>query len=324
MRHLQNQDRPCCVPGGDSQHSTLDPTFPGQPVPQFSSTTPATADTNGLVRLDGGTFLMGSNDGLGHPADGEAPARPVTLSPFWISTRSVTNDDFATFAADTGYRTDAEEFGWSFVFHLFVTEEVRSSARRVQGAEWWVQVEGASWRQPTGPGSQPEGNHPAVHISWTDASAYADWSGNRLPTEAEWEFAARGGLEQNTYPWGNHFPTGKNARANIFEGRFPIENTEEDGYSGTAPADAYEPNDYGIFNMVGNVWEWTADWFGTNHPTDEPVDPTGPQSGTAKVMKGGSYLCHDSYCNRYRVSARTGATPDSSAGNNGFRVARDG
>ena len=194
---------------------------------------------------------------------------------------------------------------------------------RVQGAEWWIQVSGASWHAPSGPGSSAVGSHPAVHVSWNDAVAYANWAGKRLPTEAEWEYTARGGLEQARYPWGDDFPIGQAARANIFEGTFPTHDTGEDGYVGTAPADSYDPNRYGLYNMVGNVWEWTNDWFGTNHAKGGQVDPTGPPTGTSKVIRGGSYLCHDSYCNRYRVSARTSATPDSSTGNTGFRLVTD-
>jgi formylglycine-generating enzyme required for sulfatase activity len=225
--------------------------------------------------------------------------------------------------SDTGYETDAERFGWSFVFHLFLSESARSSNPRVNGAEWWIQVPGASWRAPMGPDSEPVGSHPVVHVSWNDATTFAAWAGKRLPTEAEWEYAARAGFERAMYPWGDDFPSGRAARANIFEGEFPNHDTGEDGYTGTAPAKSYDPNRFGLYNMVGNVWEWTADWFGIDHQRDDRADPTGPPEGVSKVIRGGSYLCHDSYCNRYRVSARTSATPDSSTGNTGFRLARD-
>jgi len=267
---------------------------------------------------------MGSEAGLGHPADGEAPIREVHLSPFWMDATAVPNEAFSAFVSDTGYETEAERFGWSFVFHLYVPAETRTSALRVQGAEWWLQIPGASWRTPKGPGSEAVGSHPVVHVSWNDAIAFAAWAGKRLPTEAEWEYAARGGLEQALYPWGDDFPTGRSARANIFEGVFPAHDTGEDGYTGTAPAESYDPNRFGLYNMVGNVWEWTADWFGIDHERGPTSDPTGPPEGTSKAIRGGSYLCHDSYCNRYRVSARTAATPDSSTGNTGFRLVRDG
>ena len=265
---------------------------------------------------------MGSESGLGHPTDGEGPLREVCLAPFRMDTTVVTNAAFETFVSHTGYETDAERFGWSFVFHLEVEERLNRSARRVQGASWWIQVPGAAWHAPAGPGSHAKASHPVVHVSWNDAVAFSNWTGKRLPTEAEWEYAARGGLEQATYPWGDEFPTGEAARANIFEGVFPTRDTGEDGYAGTAPVDAYQPNGYGLYNMVGNVWEWTADWFSAEHSTQMVSDPPGPVHGEARVIRGGSFLCHDSYCNRYRVSARSSSTPDSSTSNMGFRLAR--
>jgi len=268
-----------------------------------------------MVLVAGGEVLVGTNDDIGYPADAETPVRADTLSPYWIGTTAVTNAQFADFMSDTSYQTDAERYGWSFVFHLFVPPMVQASAQRVAGVEWWVQVYGATWLAPTGPGSDVEDDHPVVHVSWRDAAAYAQWAGARLPRETEWEHAAAGGLETPRYPWGNEFPAGSEARANIFEGEFPGSNTGEDGHIGTAPVDAFEPNGYGLYNMVGNVWEWTNDWWGT--------EPRAPESGKTRVMKGGSYLCHDSYCNRYRIAARTSNTPDSSTGNTGFRLALD-
>ena len=194
-------------------------------------------------------------------------------------------------------------------------------------AQWWRQVYGANWRHPAGPQSDVNGltDHPVVHVSWNDAMAYCDWAGVRLPTEAEWEFAARGGLVQKRYVWGDEFAPDGAAMCNIFEGSFPVENTAEDGYVGTAPVASFPANGYGLHNMAGNVWEWCNDWFHTNyHETGPTSDPMGPDAGEAKVMRGGSYLCHDSYCNRYRVAARSSNTVDSSTGNLGFRVAADG
>ena len=162
-----------------------------------------------------------------------------------------------------------------------------------------------------------------VHVSWRDAQAYADWAGKRLPSEAEWEFAARGGLIGQPFPWGGELEPDGEHRMNVWQGDFPSFDAAEDGYAGTAPVGAYPPNGYGLYNMTGNVWEWCADWFTVTHPSGPLLDPRGPEDGTAKVLKGGSYLCHASYCWRYRTSARTGNEPSASAGHTGFRCAMD-
>ena len=190
----------------------------------------------------------------------------------------------------------------------------------------WRQVFGADWRHPEGPNSNINGrpDHPVVHLSWNDALAYCTWAGMRLPTEAEWEYAARGGLEQKRYPWGDEREPYGQHRMNVWQGEFPDQNTVDDGYFGTAPVSAFLPNSYGLFNMTGNVWEWCSDWFSPTYYANGSRDnPAGPPSGDAKVIRGGSYLCHDSYCHRYRVAARTRNTPESSTGNMGFRCARD-
>nr|WP_051236101.1 formylglycine-generating enzyme family protein [Paenibacillus pinihumi] len=277
-----------------------------------------------MVLLSGGAFLMGTEDREGFPADGEGPVREVGVDPFYISPYAVTNAEFAAFVTDTGYRTDAEQWGWSYVFHLYVTKEsekdVRSAARNTP---WWWVVEGANWRCPEGSGSHigERMNHPVVHISWNDAAAYCTWSGTRLLSEAEWEFAARGGLVQKRYPWGDLLKPDGEHRCNIWQGKFPYKNNASDGYETTAPVDAFSPNGYGLYNMVGNVWEWCSDWFSPYSPVqDVRINPQGPSSGKARSTRGGSYLCHKSYCNRYRVAARSSNSPDSSAGNMGFRV----
>ncbi|WP_370542021.1 formylglycine-generating enzyme family protein [Amycolatopsis sp. FDAARGOS 1241] len=269
---------------------------------------PAT-NTDGLLVLPGGTFRMGTDDADGFPDDREGPVREVTVAPFAIDAFAVTNARFAEFVDATGYRTDAEKFGWTYVFAKFVPSALRKGAPRPQQTPWWIGVSGAYWRAPEGPGSDVSlrQDHPVVHVSWTDALAYCAWAGRRLPSEAEWEYAARGGLDQARFPWGDELTPGGEHRCNIWQGRFPVHNTEEDGHVGTAPVDAFQPNGFGLYNVSGNVWEWCADWFGTGN----------------RSMRGGSYLCHESYCNRYRVAARTGNTPDSSSGNTGFRTAAD-
>ncbi|NBD22979.1 formylglycine-generating enzyme family protein [Paenibacillus glycinis] len=279
----------------------------------------------GMIRLEGGSFLMGTDDREGFPADGEGPVRPVKLDPFYIAPHAVTNAEFAEFVRDTGYVTEAEAFGWSYVFHLFVAEKAAGDVRgTVQRAPWWRAVEGAGWRCPEGRGSAigDRMHHPVVHVSWNDAQAFCRWAGKRLPSEAEWEYAARGGLVRKRYPWGDLLKPDGEHRCNIWQGKFPAKNNASDGYEGTAPVDAYAPNGYGLYNMVGNVWEWCSDWFSPSSPlNDPPANPQGPRTGAARSTRGGSYLCHASYCNRYRVAARSSNSPDSSAGNLGFRVA---
>ncbi len=280
-----------------------------------------------MVLIEGGEFLMGTEDTEGFPADGEGPIRKVKLDPFYIDQYAVTNEQFAQFVNETGYVTEAEQFGWSFVFHLFLSKETLNKiSQRPVGVPWWVPVEWSYWRHPEGPDStiQDRMNHPVIHISWNDAKAYCKWSGKRLPTEAEWEYAARGGLIQKKYPWGDDLiPNGKH-QCNIWQGKFPVKNTKADGYLGTCPVDSFSPNGYELYNMVGNVWEWCDDWFSpTYHLNNRTNNPKGPETGSNKSMRGGSYLCHKSYCNRYRVAARSSNTPDSSTGNIGFRCVGD-
>lgn len=280
-----------------------------------------------MVRIAGGAFRMGGADEDADPADGEGPVRTVTVSPYLIDETAVTVRQFATFVKATGYVTEAERFGWSFVFHLFVGAGQRRYVRdaSVPGAPWWLAVDGADWRHPGGPESTMDNRHPVVHVSWHDATAYAAWAGKRLPTEAEWELAARGGLDQARYPWGDELTPRGRWRCNIWQGTFPAGNTGEDAHIGTAPVKSFPPNGNGLYEVAGNVWEWCADrWSSTWHAADRPgtrVDPQGPPAGDRRVIRGGSYLCHHSYCNRYRVAARTANTPDSSTGNTGFRCA---
>lgn len=284
-----------------------------------------------LVALPGGVFFMGSENPDVFVADGEGPVREVEVRPFLISRTTVTNEQFAWFVEETGYRTEAERFGWSYVFHLFVDPDVFMVSDRIPELPWWIAVHGADWAHPEGPRSNVADrmDHPVVHVSWNDAMAYCKWSGTRLPTEAEWEYAARGGLVQNTYAWGNSLHPDGIHMCNIWQGKFPDVNRPMDGYLGTAPVTEFEPNNYGLYNVCGNVWEWCSDWFSVDyHQRDfkrgRPIsNPSGPPTGEGRVMKGGSYLCHRSYCNRYRVAARSQNTPESSTGHMGFRCAKD-
>ena len=325
---------PCCVPaagaGGPRQ----------RPVPAREPEARTTSRRKPRSRLDlasvpAGRYRLGGAFGEGYAADGEQPVHDVQLSRFRIAEVTVTNAAFAAFVKDTGHLTTAELLGGSAVFHLDhhgARSQVRGAA---QGAPWWLDVRGACWRHPEGPGTGVERrrDHPVVHVSHDDAVAFCGWAGLRLPTEAEWEAAARGGLKGARYPWGDE-PPAEHRRwpCNIFQGRFPAENTVEDGWASTAPARSFPPNGYGLHQVAGNVWEWCSDWFASDayrHRLDAlagevpPSDPTGPPTGTARVMRGGSFLCHDSYCNRYRVAARSCAPPDSTAANLGFRCAAD-
>lgn len=281
----------------------------------------------GMMLLPGGTFRMGSGGKDGFPADGEGPVHEVTLRPFYVDACTVTNAQFEKFVAATHYKTEAERFGWSYVFAPFLSPvNSRFIMGSPQGTPWWYAVKDAYWYQPEGPGSNMEErmDHPVVHLSWNDALAYSKWADKRLLTEAEWEYAARGGLDQNIYPWGNELTPNGQHMCNIWQGTFPEKNTARDGFIGTAPAQSFEQNGYGLYNVSGNVWEWISDWFSPAAYSTEPRDnPQGPPGGDRRSMRGGSFLCHKSYCNRYRVAARNSNTPDSSSSNIGFRCAAD-
>lgn len=265
---------------------------------------------------------MGAADGP-HPEDGEGPVRSVTLDPFLIAPLTVTTAAFARFAEATGYLTQAETEGASFVFHLLVPQGTTASAV-APGAAWWHRIEGASWRWPEGPNGAPaeaKPDHPAVHITRHDALAYCQWSGARLPSEAEWEYAARGGLDGRPFPWGDTLEPDGDHRSNVWQGDFPHKNTAADGYIGTAPARCFAANQYGLYAMTGNIWEWTSDRLTNLHSPRSALNPKGPLNGSRYVAKGGSYLCHASYCMRYRTSSRQPLDPGTTAGNVGFRVA---
>ncbi|MBT3942007.1 MAG: formylglycine-generating enzyme family protein [Chloroflexi bacterium] len=337
-------DRACCaasrdaIPEHESDRDTENLTAPGRSDVDAegvamdsgpSADAPKAAFDESMIKIPGGQFIMGTNYPRGFPLDGEGPVREVGVDPFYLDATTVTNAQFAEFIDATGFETEAERFGWTFVFHDFISEETaKTVTQAVAGSEWWRRVDLGDWLHPDGPDSSLEGrmDHPVTQVSWLDAQAYCNWAGKRLPTEAEWEFAARGGVSQQMYPWGDELvPDGK-YMCNIFQGRFPEENRMLDGFAGTAPVTSYEPNEFGLYCVSGNVWEWCQDnWSPTfhQHPDVPRENPIGPPTGASRVMKGGSYLCHASYCNRYRNGARTSNTPDSSTGNMGFRCARD-
>jgi sulfatase modifying factor 1 len=281
-----------------------------------------------MAPLPGGVFWMGSDDPDGFAADAEGPVRAVELPPFSIDRTAVTNRAFAAFVKETNYITDAERFGWSFVFELQLAKGLRKRApaqRRVPGCEWWIAVNLAAWHRPYGPGSAITDlqDHPVVHVSWNDACAYAAWAGKRLPTEAEWEYAARGGLERRRYAWGDELEPDGRRLCKIWQGKFPAHPRPDHGFLWTVPVRTYPPNGYGLYEVSGNAWEWCSDYWGAAPwPPGRPFHPQGPLHGESRVIRGGSFLCHQSYCNRYRVAARSRNTPDSSASNTGFRCAQ--
>ena len=278
-----------------------------------------------MVLLEGGEFLMGNDGPSAYPGDGEGPPRRIRLEPFRMDRHALSNAEFAAFVEDTEHVTEAERFGWSFVFAGLLPDDFPPT-RGAAHAPWWRQVEGADWRRPEGPPSNLDGrmDHPVLHVSWTDAQAYCEWAGKRLPSEAEWEYAARGGLEEKVFPWGDDREPGGEHRMNVWQGAFPRENTCADGFYGTCPVDAFPANGHGLHNMTGNVWEWCADWYSPDfHTRDRRANPQGPRRGTNRSTRGGSYLCHHSYCRRYRVAARNALEPESTTGNTGFRCAGD-
>jgi len=257
--------------------------------------------------IPAGMFAMGNDGADANPGDGEGPVRAVSLAAFRIGATTVTNRDFAAFVRATRHVTDAERAGVSFVFYLQLPAAERAHVQRVvAGLPWWLPVEHASWQRPQGPGShvRDRGDDPVVHVSWHDATAYCAWARARLPSEAEWERAARGGLEGKRFAWGDALlDASGEPRCNIFRGEFP--NAPAPGWSpGPVAAGSGERNGFGLFNVCGNVWEWCAD----------------ARDDGRRALRGGSFLCHDSYCNRYRVAARSANTPDSSASNVGFRI----
>ncbi len=312
-------------------------------VESAGTAAPAAPPSPGMVWIPGGTFQMGSND---HYPE-EAPVHGASVDGFWMDSRTVTNRDFDRFVRKTGHVTLAErvpdpaDYPGALPELLVPASTVFvAPAHRVDLGNhfnWWTYVPGASWRHPQGPGSsiRSRPDHPVVHVAWEDVEAYTRWSGKQIPTEAEWEFAARGGLDGATYAWGEEFTPGGRYMANTWQGEFPIENTRADRYEGTAPVGRYPPNGYGLYDMIGNVWEWTADWYADHgaivhacctveNPrggaAEGSYDPCNPEVRIPrKVMKGGSHLCAPNYCRRYRPAARMPQAVDTSTSHLGFR-----
>jgi formylglycine-generating enzyme len=304
--------------------------------------TPASPAPAGMVWIPGGTFLMGSDD---HYPE-EAPAHKVTVDGFWIDRRPVTNAEFARFVRKTGHVTMAEvapdpaDYPGAVPELLVPASTVfRNPGRRVDLRDpynWWTYVPGADWRHPQGPGSsvRKRPDHPVVHVAWDDVQAYAGWAGKELPTEAEWELACRGGLDGAEFAWGDELNPDGRWMANTWQGEFPIQNTMQDGYEGTSPVGRYPPNGHGLYDMIGNVWEWTTDWYQAHEElahacctvpdprggaAERSHDPRDPAAIPRRVMKGGSHLCAPNYCRRYRPAARMAQAIDTSTSHLGFR-----
>lgn len=277
-----------------------------------------------VIAVKGGETFVGTNDPV-IAVDGEGPERRVTVNDFFLEAETVTVARFAEFVEATGYVTEAEKFGCAAVF-MGLLNDRELAANNVAGTPWWGRVDGAIWKAPEGPGSSIEDrmDHPVTQVSWNDAMAFAYWVGGRLPTEAEWEHAARGGNRRRRYPWGDEEPTDAKVFCNIWQGRFPHQNTLADGFFGTAPARSFTPTEDGFYNLAGNIWEWTSDPFRVRSLTRQAkIRNEQAKKSADKLLKGGSFLCHKSYCYRYRIAARMSLSPDSASSNTGFRIAYD-
>ena len=328
-----------------TKSSTVAPSAISQPTKKCAKS-PGRPPARDMVWIPGGSFQMGSND---HYPE-EAPAHQATVDGFWIDKYLVTNAQFQKFVKETQFVTFAEKTPNPEDYpgakpELLVPASVvfKKPDQRVDLGNhynWWTYVQGANWRHPYGPGSSIKGRekHPVVHLTYSDVEAYAEWAGKQLPTEAEWEFAARGGFEAAAYSWGDELnPKGKQM-ANTWQGEFPIENLQLDGYEQTSPVGAFPANGYGLYDMAGNVWEWTTDWYQASHQTgqktsgcggnlnpkggdrEQSYDPNMPEIQIPrKVMKGGSFLCAPNYCKRYRPAARMPQAVDTSTCHLGFR-----
>jgi formylglycine-generating enzyme len=311
------------------------------------------SSTAGMVYIQGGIFRMGGDNNQASPD--EYPKHAVQLNSYWIDITEVTNAQFAAFVKATGYITTAERsVDWQemkknlpegtpkppdsvLVPASLVFIATQGPVDLNNYATWWRWQKGANWKHPEGPGSSIKGKEdlPVVQVSWDDAQAYCKWAGKRLPTEAEWEFAARGGLQDKIYPWGNEHVNAGNAKTNSWEGDFPYRNEQKDGYIKMAPVRSFPPNGFGLYDMAGNVWEWCSDWYNADYykgfQTGIAVNPMGPAKSfdpdesymQKRSMRGGSFLCNESYCSGYRVSRRMKNSPDTGLEHTGFRCVKD-
>ena len=294
----------CEMPG--MGHKQLSTTGKGEAPPIERIKNPTGVAPKDMIFINGEKFKMGSDHGMPY----EAPVHEVSVNSFWIDKHEVTVAEFERFVKETGFVTEGERIGWSGVFS--VAEHA------------WIRCDKVSWRNPDCGDKKPNPNEPVTEVSWSDAVAYAKWAGKRLPTEAEFEFAARGGLVQNEYAWGNELrPNGKPV-ANWWQGTFPQKDTKEDGFNGRAPVMSFPPNGYGLYDIAGNVWEWTADWYVDDYYEWGSTDnPTGAAKSENKVIRGGSWLCAENYCTNYRAAGRSNTPTDSSLNNLGFRLVKD-
>ena len=323
---MEDKKSSCCTPQRAEANSAVLAALHNQPPPRAYDYLLGADAPSAIVEIPAGTALIGTNTPY-LVVDEEGPLRTSKIKRFWMDATTVTNARFAQFVQETGYQTQAEAFGDSFVFNGLLPQD-DFFERAVVGVPWWRSVEGACWHNPTGTKypSQAEPDHPVTHISWYDAMAFAKWAGGRLPNEAEWEHAARGGLGDVKYPWGDDDPRDDTLEGqfncNIWQGTFPTDNSEKDGYYGTAPAQSFAPNAYGLYQMCGNVWEWTTQHFKIRSLKKQIRAQHADKIGF-KVTKGGSFLCHKSYCYRYRIAARSSNSPDSTTSHQGFRLVYD-
>ena len=341
-KDVKNDDTHVCLPTPQNK-------FSEKPIVLKSQK--KSRDNKNMVLIPGGVFSMG---GDGDGWKDEFPKHKVEIDSFWMDINEVTNNQFLEFVNSTGYITTAERnIDWNqikkdlppntpkpddsyLVPSSLVFFPTSGAVNLNDVSQWWKFINGANWRQPQGPGSNIDGkgNHPVVHVSWYDAIAYCEWAGSRLPTEAEWEYASRGGIIDATFSWGNEDLNEGKLKANTWNGNFPYYNSKDDGFIYTADVRSFEPNGYGLFDMSGNVWEWCSDWYDENYYYSVSeilsINPQGPPKSydsnepyaQKKVSRGGSFLCHKSYCTGYRNSMRMKSTPDTSSMHTGFRTVR--